>query len=117
MIEYDTCEKCGGVFKFDMKNYHPENDTYTCPVCGVTRSVLDFDQVEKQTWLDWLFLRYSEKYGIIDYTVKGNCMTYYCNYMDIKPYTVKCTVKVIDGKCKETRQRLKRLNRAGYYNY
>lgn len=62
-------------------------------------------------------LEYAEKYGIIEYKVKGNRMIYYANYPEYlsEPrYTMKVTVRL--NTLKEERQRLTKWNPKGNYN-
>lgn len=61
-------------------------------------------------------LLYAEKYGIIEYKVKGSRMIYYVNcYDDIKPYTCKCVVSLKTQK--EVRTRMKIVKRSFYNLY
>lgn len=62
-------------------------------------------------------LRWAEQYGIIEYKVQGNKMIYVQTYGGgcEKPYTVKSTIN-LDTMTTESRIKLKRLNRKGYYN-
>lgn len=68
-----------------------------------------------------LALLYAEKYGIIEYTVKGSKMIYYVNYKEyahrVKNYkgdTYKAVVNLKTGE--ETRTLLKRYNPIGWLN-
>jgi hypothetical protein len=68
-----------------------------------------------------LALLYAEKYGIIEYTVKGSKMIYYVNYKEyahqVKNYkgdTYKAVVNLKTGE--ETRTLLKRYNPIGWNN-
>jgi hypothetical protein len=61
---------------------------------------------------------YAEKYGIIEYTVNGNKMTYYANYpayLSESRRTYKIVVN-LDTMKEESRTQLKRWNRNGNYN-
>jgi len=63
-------------------------------------------------------LQWAEQYGIIEYKVQGNKMIYVQTYnggMYEKPYTMKSTIN-LDTMTTESRVRLQRLNRKGYYN-
>ena len=62
-------------------------------------------------------LRWAEQYGIIEYKVQGNKMIYVQTYGGgyEKPYTMKSTIN-LDTMTTESRIKLKRLNRKGYYN-
>lgn len=62
-------------------------------------------------------LEYAEKYGIIEYKIKGNRMIYYANYPEYlsEPrYTMKVTVRL--NTLKEERQKLTKWNPKGNYN-
>ena len=62
-------------------------------------------------------LEYAEKYGIIDYAVKGNRMIYYANYpeyLNNKKHTIKVTVRL--NTLKEERQKLTYWNPRGNAN-
>lgn len=62
--------------------------------------------------------RYAEEHGIIDYSVVGNKMTYYANYLAYlaEPRrTYKVTVNLETGM-EEARMQLKRWNKAGNHN-
>lgn len=46
-------------------------------------------------------IEYAEKYGIIDYEVKGNQMIYYANYPEylyVPKHTIKVTVDLDTGR-------------------
>lgn len=60
---------------------------------------------------------YAEKYGIIDYKVKGSKMTYlvtYPKYLGNQAYTIRHTVDLLTFKC--TTERLSRAYKSGYIN-
>lgn len=60
---------------------------------------------------------YAEKYGIIEYKIKGNRMIYYANYpayLAEPRYTIKVTIRL--DTLKEERQRLTKWNPKGNYN-
>lgn len=62
-------------------------------------------------------LQYAEKYGILDYKVKGNRMIYYANYpayLTEPKYTMKVTVRL--NTLKEERQKLRKWNPKGNVN-
>lgn len=62
-------------------------------------------------------LRYAERYGILNYKVKGNRMIYYANYPEYlsEPrYTMKVTVRL--DTMKEERQKLTKWNPKGNAN-
>jgi len=62
-------------------------------------------------------LRYAEQYGIVDYQVKGNLMTYLKSYpaAGYEPHrTYKHTVNLDTGK--STVVQLKRFNKKGFFN-
>ena len=63
-------------------------------------------------------LEYAEKYGILDWKVKGNRMIYYANYPEYlsePKYTIKVTVRL--DTMKEERQRLNKWNPKGNANF
>lgn len=62
--------------------------------------------------------QYAEEHGIIEYTVSGNKMIYYANYLAYLSEgrrTYKIVVN-LDTMKEESRTRLKRWNRNGNYN-
>jgi hypothetical protein len=62
-------------------------------------------------------LQYAEKYGILDYKVKGNRMIYYANYpayLSEPRRTYKVTVRL--NTLKEERQLLTKWNPKGNHN-
>ena len=62
-------------------------------------------------------LEYAEKYGILDYKVKGNRMIYYANYpayLSEPRKTYKVTVRL--NTLKEERQKLTKWNPKGNVN-
>ena len=62
-------------------------------------------------------LEYAEKFGIVDYKVKGNRMIYYANYPEYlgEPrYTIKVTIRL--DTLKEERQKLTKWNPLGNSN-
>ena len=62
-------------------------------------------------------IQYAEKYGIAEYKVDGNIMTYYANYpsyLSEERKTYKVVINLDTGK--ETRKKLKRWNKNGNYN-
>lgn len=62
-------------------------------------------------------LQYAEKYGIVEYKVKGNRMIYYANYpayLAEPRYTMKVTVRL--NTLKEERQKLNKWYPKGNAN-
>ena len=62
-------------------------------------------------------LEYAERYGILDYKVKGNRMIYYANYpayLSEPKKTYKVTVRL--NTMKEDRQKLTKWNPKGNVN-
>lgn len=64
-------------------------------------------------------IEYVEKYGIIDYMIKGNKLIYYTDHRDYVGQKIPTTYKAVVNlkTMKETRIRLKKHNKRGLYNY
>jgi hypothetical protein len=63
-------------------------------------------------------IRYAEKHGIIEYTVRRKKMTYYANYpayLSEGRRTYKIVIN-LDTMKEESRTQLKRWNKLGSYN-
>ena len=77
----------------------------------MAKSVVDKERME------FLALQYAEKYGIIDYTVRGTQMIYlvsYPKYLYNPAYTVRFTVDLTTGKA--TGEKLSRFYKKGLVN-
>lgn len=59
-------------------------------------------------------IAYAEKYGILEWTIKGNKMVYYRNY-HYERNTYKIVVN-LDTQKEESRTRLQRYYKKGYRN-
>lgn len=64
-------------------------------------------------------IEYVEKYGIIDYTIKGNKLIYYVDHLDRVGQKIPTTYKAVVNlkTMSETRIKLKKHNRRGSFNY
>ena len=72
---------------------------------------------ENQKRKEQIALQYAERYGILDYKVKGNRMIYYANYpayLSESRRTYKVTVRL--NTMKEERQLLTKWNSKGNVN-
>lgn len=63
-------------------------------------------------------IEYIEKYGIIDYTIKGNKLIYYVDHLDYVGQKIPTTYKAVVNlkTMQETRIRLKKHNKRGAIN-
>jgi hypothetical protein len=91
---------------------------------GLSSTVFIYDTVQvmsvsrkPKAYYDERAVQWAERYGILEYKVQGNKMFYVQTYGTRyeKPYTVKSTIN-LDTMTTESRVKLSRINRKGYYN-
>ena len=91
---------------------------------GLSNTVFVYDTIQvlnvsrkPRVYYEERAIQWAERYGIVEYRVQGNKMIYVQTYGGgyEKPYTMKSTIN-LDTMTTESRVKLRRMSRKGYYN-
>lgn len=91
---------------------------------GLSSTVFVYDAIQvmsvsrkPRVYYEERAIQWADRYGIVEYKVQGNKMIYVQTYGGgyEKPYTMKSTIN-LDTMTTESRVKLRRMSRKGYYN-